>query len=438
MENAVPFIPWLGGLLGFLCTIAALRANRKKRLIENLPTSKTTGVFIGLVELKGTAESEAPLVSFLAVQPTVNYAWRVEEHWQRTVTETYTDSKGDTKTRTRTESGWTTVASGGQAQPFYVKDDAGAVLVRPEGAKLEPARIFSEYCGMSDPLYYEKGPANSVSNSTHRRHFIENAIRLHEPIYVVGKARERQEIVAPEIAKDETAAMFLISTKSEEQVTSGYRTATWLWSIAALILSVGFFVGWDAANHRPPENRIPIYFAVAGVLAAIWSIGWVWTVFNSLIDLRNRVRQGWAQVDIQLKRRHDLIPTLVNIVKGLKDHERTVQTEVTHIRSQLNATEPGKQGDDFHGVAHSLIAIQENYPELKTNEQFQSLQNNLSDTENRIALARDYFNTIATQYNTRIEQVPDRFVAQLGGLKPRALLNAEDFERKSVKFSFAE
>src|SRR5579864_9561044 len=100
-------IPVLGLGLGLLFFFLAIRAGRRQRLIDDLPTSKTTGVFIGLVELKGTAEAERPLVSFLAEESCVHFSWHVDEHWSRTVTETYTDSEGRTQTRTRTESGWT-------------------------------------------------------------------------------------------------------------------------------------------------------------------------------------------------------------------------------------------------------------------------------------------------------------------------------------------
>src|SRR6185503_5367026 len=148
----VPFLPGLGAALALMCLWIALRSGKRKRLVDNLPTSKTTGVFIGLVELKGTAESVQPLTSYLAGQPYVQYQWQVEEHWSRTVTETYTDSDGKTRTRTRHESGWTTVANGGDAIPFYLQDDCCVVLVRPEGAKIEPTTIFDESCGVSNPL----------------------------------------------------------------------------------------------------------------------------------------------------------------------------------------------------------------------------------------------------------------------------------------------
>ena len=103
MHGFVPFLPLVGALLAVVSLILAFRDGRQRRLIENLPTSKTSGVFIGLVELKGTAESAEPLTSHLAGVASVHYAWTVQEHWSRTVTETYTDDKGRTQTRTRTE-----------------------------------------------------------------------------------------------------------------------------------------------------------------------------------------------------------------------------------------------------------------------------------------------------------------------------------------------
>ena len=223
MEHYVPYLPILGLLLGFLCIYGAFRSGRKWRLVDGLPTSKTTGVFIGLVEIAGTAECSAPLTCYLAATACVWYHWSVEEEWSRTVTETYTDSEGKTQTRTRTESGWTTVAEGGEQVPFYLRDDCGIILVRPDGAKVEPKQVFSQYCGRFDPLYYGKGPARAIADSNHRRRFVEQAVPHRAMLFVVGQARERQDVIAAEIAHDPRAPLFLISTRSKAQVSSGMK-----------------------------------------------------------------------------------------------------------------------------------------------------------------------------------------------------------------------
>jgi hypothetical protein len=160
-------------------------------------------------------------------------------------------------------------------------------------------------------------------------------------------------------------------------------------------------------------------------------------VYNSLVALRQRVEQAWSNVDVQLKRRHDLIPNLVAIVKGMRDYDRTVQTELAHLRSQLSATPPGEPGPDPQATARTISAIVERYPELKADRSFLDLQQSLIDTEQRIALARGYFNDIASFYNIHLQRIPDRFLAFLAGLKPRALMTADKFERAPVEVKLA-
>ena len=433
MRDFAPFLPVIGALLAIASLIAAFRDGRRRRLLENLPTSKTSGVFIGLVELKGTAESAEPLTSYLSGAACVHYAWTVEEHWSRTVTTTETDSKGNARTVTRHESGWTTVADGGELIPFYLQDDCGVVLVQPEGATLEPLKIFDETCSPLNPLYYGKGPAGAIGNSDFRRRFLENGIPLKTNLFIVGQAHEREDIVAPEIAADKNAPMFLISTRTEEQVSSGMRWGARGWTFFGLLAAVGFTVWRDAALNVEPDSRLVFYAAIAFGYLFIGLFAWVWMLFNCLVDVRQRVRAAWALVDIQLKRRFDLIPNLVNCVKGYRDHEQQLQTELAALRSQLSATPPGVAGPDHGAVSNVVIGIAERYPELKADDAFLALQKTLSDTEQRIALARSYFNDIATHYNTRLETVPEKFVAALGAMKPQPLMAANEFERAAIK-----
>ncbi len=437
MRDFAPFLPFLGVLIGLICLVMAFRDGRRRRLIDNLPASKTSGVFIGLVELKGTAESVQPLTSYLAGNACVYYSWLVEEHWSRTVTETYTDSNGKTQMRTREESGWTRVDQGDEMIPFYLQDDCGVILVRPRGAKIEPVTVFDETSTPLSPLYYGKGPATSVANSDHRRRFVETAVPMHAELFIVGQARERQDLVAPEIAADAQAPMFLISTRSEEQVSRGMKWGSRGWAILGLLAAVGFSMGRDAAMNQDLAAHVAIYLAIGAGYLLAGALAWVLMVYNCLVDVRNRVRQAWSLVDIQLKRRSDLIPNLVNCVKGYRDHEAQLQTELAALRSQLAATPPGVAGPDHGAVSSRIIAMAERYPELKASEAFLALQKTLSDTEQRIALARSYFNDIATHYNTRLETVPEKFIAALGAMKPQPLMAANDFERAPVTVALA-
>jgi hypothetical protein len=432
------WLPAIGGLLALVCLWAALRSARRRRLVDGLPTCKTTGVFIGLVEVKGTAEAEAPLTSYLTDTRCVHYTWSVEEKLSRLVTETTTDSKGNTRTTVRRESGWKTIAEGGEQTPFYLRDDCGVLLVRPDGAEVEATLVCSTECDRSDPLYYGKAPTTAIAHSDHERRFVESAIPLHEPVYVIGRARERADVVAAEIAADREAPLFLISTRAEKQISGGYAATFWSSLLAGLVLcSAGF--GFGLPETKPlAANPVWLPFALgAGVYACATFVFWVWSVFNGLIELRNRVAAAWSEVDVQLKRRFDLIPRLEGVVQGLADHERSVQESVAALRAQREATPPGVTGPDFQGLGGRLVALVERHPELKANTAFLPLQRELADTESRIALARGYYNEIATHYNTKLEIIPERFVAALARLAPRPLLAAGDFERAPVQVTLA-
>ena len=409
----------LGGVIALGFLVVAFRFLRHKRLIDDTPTSKTQGVFIGLVELKGTAECEAPLTSYLAGARCVQYRWQVEEHWSRTVH--YIDAKG--RPQTRHESGWTTVASDNQSVPFYLKDDTGVIRILPDGATINGITTFDETVKRDNALYYGKGPARAVPNSDHRRRFRETAIPLHAQLYVMGQARERQNIVAAEIADDKSAPVFLISTRTEKQVSAGYGRWSWFWLVLGFVVAIG---GAGASSlivglglQWQPLVLAALFFLIA------FGLGWVWMVYNSLVNLHHQVERAWSQVDVQLKRRSDLIPRLVETVQGYRTHESEVQKLVSELRGQQTST-------DLKGFAPLLRATVERYPELKASESFLRLQQSLAETEQRIALARDYFNNVTTFYNTQLAVIPDRFVAALTRLRPQTLLSAADFERAPV------
>ena len=411
------------GVLALVFLWLSLRANKRRRLVDDIPTSKTTGVFIGLVEVKGTAEAEHPVRSYLAEIPCVYYKWTVEE---------YKPAVSDDS------SGWETVASGDDYSLFYLQDDRGVIRVNPHNAKIQSDLVVREYCNCEDPMYYDKGPATSITDSDYRRRFTEYAIPLHAPLYIMGRARERRDVVAAEIAYNQTAPMFLISTQSEEQISSTFKWQFWFCGILGLIAIVVAWIIRDCQLNRDIGARIATYIGVGAGFVGVWLLGWMWMAYNSLIGLRNRVNQAWANVDVQLNRRHDLIPNIVNIVKGLKDYERTVQTELADLRSQAQANRPGEAGPDPHACAGRLIALKEAYPELKANDAFLRLQNQLVETEQRIALARTYFNEIAAFYNGRLQIVPDNLISMLARLKPQKYITAEDFERAVVEVHLSE
>src|SRR3989338_5526867 len=160
-------------------------------------------------------------------------------------------------------------------------------------------------------------------------------------------------------------------------------------------------------------------YIVLGVIAvlALWLI----SVFNSLVRSRNRVREAWSDINVQLRRRHDLIPNLVETVKGYAAHEKEVLENVVHARTEAvtaGGMEQKAQAENMlTGALKSLFALSEAYPNLKANENFAKLQDELSDTENKIQAARRFYNTNVMDYNTKVEVFPNNIIAGFFGGK---------------------
>ncbi len=144
-------------------------------------------------------------------------------------------------------------------------------------------------------------------------------------------------------------------------------------------------------------------------------------MYNNLVGLRNRVKNSYAQIDVQLKRRNDLIPNLVETVKGYASHEKGVLEEVTKARTGvMNATtveETSAADNQLTGALKTLFAVAENYPDLKANSNFQQLQSELTDTEDKISYARQFYNDVVLKYNNACQQFPSSIMARMFGFK---------------------
>ncbi len=162
-------------------------------------------------------------------------------------------------------------------------------------------------------------------------------------------------------------------------------------------------------------------------------------IYNSLIRLRVRVKNAWSQIDVQLKRRYDLIPNLVKTVKGYAKHEKGVLESVTKMRAQLisgSKEDKAKASNQITDALKSIFAVAENYPDLKANENFKHLQEELSGTESKIAYARQFYNDSVMQYNEAIQTVPKNFFAKIFGFTKEEFFKTQGKERENVNVEF--
>jgi LemA protein len=181
--------------------------------------------------------------------------------------------------------------------------------------------------------------------------------------------------------------------------------------------------------------EIIILFIVLG-LPLIYIVA----VYNTFASLKVKIKEAWSQIDVQLKRRVDLIPNLVEAVKGYVTHERELLENVTKARAALmsakNPEEAGQADNMLSGALKSLFAVAEAYPELRAQEGFSNLQRELSDTEDKVAYSRQFYNSVVRDYNSRLVVFPSNIVGKLFGFKSEMFFEVEASERDPVKVQF--
>lgn len=177
---------------------------------------------------------------------------------------------------------------------------------------------------------------------------------------------------------------------------------------------------------------------ILGVIALVAIF--LWSLYNGLVTARMRVEESWSGIDVQLKRRSSLIPNLVEAVKGYAKHERAVFENVTKARSALmgatGAKEAAKADNMLAGALKTLFAVAEAYPALRASENFKHLQEELSDTESKIAYSRQFYNSNVLDFNTKIRVFPNVLLAGPLGFQPAEFFEAEEEEKKDVEVKF--
>ena len=174
-------------------------------------------------------------------------------------------------------------------------------------------------------------------------------------------------------------------------------------------------------------------------VVVLWLVG----IYNGLVQLRNAVKNAWSQIDVQLKRRYDLIPNLVETVKGYASHERETLQAVVEARQQAinvsdSVAEQAKAENMLSQTLRSLFALAESYPDLKANQNFLALQEELASTENKISFARQHYNDSAMRYNNKTEMFPSNIIAGMFKFAPAEFFEVEDAaQREAPKVSFS-
>lgn len=179
---------------------------------------------------------------------------------------------------------------------------------------------------------------------------------------------------------------------------------------------------------------VPVFVVLAIIIFVLWF------TYNSLVSAKVKVSEAFSQIDVQLKRRTDLIPNLVETVKGYATHEKQLLEHITEARASLVAAkgiaEKSSANTALEGTLKTLFAVTENYPDLKASANFLELQEELSDTENKIAYARQFYNTIVMDYNTKLKIFPTVLFANMMHMTPAEFFGASEADKEPVKVKF--
>ncbi len=385
--------------VGLIAAVVAawigFRAIKIKRYIENIPTSLSSGLAYGPSELIGTLlpiEKASVLKGPLSERDVVYYHYLVQE------------KRGSGK-----NSSWVTIRDEKRSVPFFCKDSGGKTTVNANEAEVHTH--------------------HSHSRRSYNRIYTETNLRPSDNMYILGPA-----VVDPNhgdrlmISRDDSSFPFLVCNLSEDDMMQkkGAKGLAWLnFSLNGFILA-GLGCFGAVAAYAPTD-----YLYAAMISPIFLSLSFIILMFNDLQFVRHRVRRAWANIDVSLKKRADLIPNLEKVVQSYLSHEREIQEDLAELRSQFTATQkwnPESAADLITAekkLTDTLLVRCEAYPDLKANEVVQKLFDQLIALENEIALMRKGYNDSVERHNTRIQSIPEMFLAKAFRFKEERLINAE-------------
>jgi len=412
--------------------VAAWLFDRRRRVYADLGTTPAAAVYAGRNEVKGRAWHERPLSAHISGTPSVRWTYRLEEERQHTRTVTDTDSEGRTSTRTETYTEWHEIEALAEARAsVQVVDDSGAVEVVWADASISPRTTVSETFRDGEKKGF-LARLVSFDNRTGRYRQTETAIAIGDDLYVVGEASMPSNAKVPRI---DHGNPFIVSTRPEESHRRRAGIAVPIFLVIGAALTI-----WGASGF---ESGIAVPLAL-GLLAALLISAVTLIVFNQLQAFVQKAARAWSLIDVQLTRRHELIPALEAVTAAAMDHERTTQEAATSARALMLGDAPDAATIEKAETAvreqstrlRQLVAVIEGHPTLRSDSVAIALQQELADTENRIAGTRTFYNETVTLLRNKRGTFPGVLIARFADPRRFALFRAEGFERTVPTISY--
>ncbi len=422
--------------------IVAWLVDRRRRRYADRATTPAAALFAGFNIVKGRGWIEQPLSSHRTGTDSLWWEYVLEE--ERRHTRTVTDSKGQTRTETYTE--WHTIETLQDAAPeIEVVDDTGTALVRMVDANVVPRQVHSEIFRENQARGILGRLLVASGSSTGRYRETEKVVAHGADLFVAGEVVLDEQRWVPVVADK-----VMVSTRSEE---SHVRWLT-VGVLALVLVAVAATATGVATLIRPDDPADPVGWGpglAAGLVIVV--MAWALTTYNRLRLVAQAANRAWSLIDVQLRRRYDLIPALRNTVAAHATHEADTLVGVTEARTAADAGTRAATGEGDHDeaealsdeaeaqttVLRSILAVAEANPELTADESFRRLQHELADTEDRIAASRSFYNDSLTLLRDRCQRFPGSLIAARVPMDHRELIDARGFERTvpAVRHQFA-
>ena len=408
-----------------LSLLLAWWADRRRRVYADLETIPAAAVYAGRNEVKGRAWHPHPTISHQARVPCVVWRYELEEERK----ETRTDSEG----KTTTHKVWKTIDTKSNERPhFELVDDSGSVRVVLAKASVSHRQLLSETFEVDDPRGFFEKLFSFGDNRTGRYRRTETGIAIGDEVFVTGEASLREDVVEPQL---DHGSPFVVSTRSEDSHRN------WLGFVTVAFTVIGVVTAGFAGRATETSWGVPVFVgtAVALVLAAM-----LVTLYNRLTLQVQSAARAWSLIDVQLARRHDLIPRLATVAKALADHERVLLESLAITRTSLAGAPPTAEtiARADHEAAEQterirqLLLVIEDYPELKADTAMLEVQRQIADAENRIASTRGFYNDSVTLLRNQRQTFPGLLVARIADRRRFALFTADGFDRTVPRIEF--
>ncbi len=400
-------------------------SDRRRRVYADLEAVPAAAVYAGRNEVKGRAWHPSPTIAHQSRIPCV--VWRYELAEERV--ETRTDAKG----KRTTHKVWKTIDTKTGGRPhFELVDDSGSVRITLEHASVGHRSLLREEFEVDDPRSFFEKLFSFDANRTGRYRHDETGIAIGDDVFVSGEASLRSDVVEPHI---DHGRPFVVSTRSEDSHRN------WLGFVTIAMLLVAVLTSGLAGASLDAAFGVPGF---VGATIAIIASGLLISLYNRIQGQVQSAARAWSLIDVQLARRHDLIPQLATVAEGLADHERAVFEGVAETRTSLAGRPPTEEtiawadheaAEQTDRIRQVLVVI-EDHPELKADEAMLELQRQIADAENRIAHTREFYNDSVTLLRSQRQTFPGLLVARFADRRRFALFTAEGFDRTVPPIEF--